>query len=62
VGGYPVPLVVAGVDLARIGQLRVGDRIRLRHLSPDQARVERLAADARFEQARAALTVMRSVW
>lgn len=26
-GGYPVPLVVAGVDVPRLGQLRPGDRV-----------------------------------
>jgi antagonist of KipI len=62
VGGYPVPLVVARVDLPRLGQLRGGDRVRLRHVRPEEARAEWLAADAMFEQARAALAVMRSVW
>jgi len=62
VGGYPVPLVVAGVDLPRLGQLRPGDLVRFRHLSAASARAELLAADEALERSRAALAVMRSVW
>lgn len=29
-GGYPTPLIVASVDLPRLGQLRPGDRVRFR--------------------------------
>lgn len=37
-GGYPTPLVVASVDLPRLGQLRPGDRVWLRVVSPEEAR------------------------
>jgi antagonist of KipI len=36
-GGYPTPLVVAGVDLPRLGQLRPGDRVWLRTVTPGEA-------------------------
>ena len=62
VGGYPVPLVVAHVDLPRMGQLRPGDRVRFRHVEAAQARADLLAADAALDQARGALAVMRSIW
>jgi antagonist of KipI len=62
VGGYPVPLVVARVDLPRLGQLRPGDRIRFHHVSLPDARADLLAAESALAQARANLTVQRSVW
>ncbi|MET0771874.1 MAG: biotin-dependent carboxyltransferase family protein, partial [Candidatus Limnocylindrales bacterium] len=62
VGGYPVPLVVARVDLPRLGQLRPGDHVRFRHVEPSRARADLAAADAALGRARAALAVMRSVW
>jgi len=62
VGGYPVPLVVAGVDLPRVGQLRTGDRIRFHHADTTTARAALMTADRALDQARAALAVMRSVW
>jgi antagonist of KipI len=62
VGGYPVPLVVASVDLPRVGQLRPGDRVRFRHLARAEARAELLAADRALGHARASLAVARSVW
>lgn len=36
-GGYPTPLVVATVDLPRLGQLRPGDRVWLRVVTPGEA-------------------------
>jgi biotin-dependent carboxylase-like uncharacterized protein len=62
VGGYPVPVVVTRVDLPRLGQLRPGDRVRLRHVAPSVARGRMLAAAAALDEARATLAVMRSVW
>ncbi|MEZ4597736.1 MAG: hypothetical protein R3C32_13490 [Chloroflexota bacterium] len=62
VGGYPVPLVVARIDLPRLGQLRPGDRVRFRWVTPGWARTACLAADDALERARASLAVMRSVW
>jgi antagonist of KipI len=62
VGGYPVPLVVATVDLPRLGQLRPGDRVRFRRLELPQAREAHLAAETALREARDALAVMRSVW
>jgi antagonist of KipI len=62
VGGYPVPLVVAGADLPMLGQLRPGDHVRFHHLDMAQARGRILAGDAALAQARAALAIMRSVW
>lgn len=37
-GGYPTPLALASVDLPRLGQLRPGDRVWLRVVSPEEAR------------------------
>ncbi len=37
VGGYPVPLVVASVDLPRLAQLRPGDRLRFEGITHDDA-------------------------
>ncbi len=37
VGGYPVPLVVASVDLPRLAQLRPGDRLRFEGITLDDA-------------------------
>ncbi|WP_019587768.1 biotin-dependent carboxyltransferase family protein [Deinococcus apachensis] len=37
-GGYATPLVVASVDLPRLGQLRPGDRVWLRGVSLEEAR------------------------
>ncbi|CAN5751171.1 biotin-dependent carboxyltransferase family protein [soil metagenome] len=37
VGGYPVPLVVASVDLPRLAQLRPGDRLRFEGTTHDDA-------------------------
>jgi biotin-dependent carboxylase-like uncharacterized protein len=62
VGGYPVPLVVARADLPRLGQLRPGDLVRFRSVTPATARSAWLAADAALARAGAALVVMRSVW
>jgi allophanate hydrolase subunit 2 len=62
VGGYPVPLVVTNADLPRIGQLRPGDRIRFHHVSLQEARADLLAVESALAQARASLTVQRSVW
>ena len=62
VGGYPVPLVVTRADLPRLGQLRPGDGVRLRYVSPAEARAALLESDAAVAHARATLAVMRSVW
>lgn len=37
VGGYPVPLVVAAVDLPRLAQLRPGDQLRFEGITLDEA-------------------------
>ena len=37
VGGYPVPLVVASVDLPRLAQLRPGDLLRFEGITLDEA-------------------------
>ncbi len=37
VGGYPVPLVVAAVDLPRLAQLRPGDLLRFEGITLDEA-------------------------
>ncbi len=37
-GGYPVPLVVAEVDVPRLGQLRPGDSVAFRVVTPEAAR------------------------
>jgi biotin-dependent carboxylase-like uncharacterized protein len=62
VGGYPVPLVVIGAHLPRLGQAGPGDRVRLRRVDQLQAHAERSAADAALAEARARLSVLRSVW
>lgn len=46
-GGYPVPAVVIGADVGRVGRMRPGDELRFAEVSLDEARVAlRLAADA----------------
>lgn len=55
------PLVVARADLPRLGQLRHGDRVRLRALAPTGAVAARTGAARELDRARSALAVMRSV-
>ncbi|SMB95149.1 biotin-dependent carboxyltransferase family protein [Deinococcus hopiensis] len=54
-GGYPTPVVVASVDLPRLGQLRAGDRVRLRAVDLDEARTALREQERALWQAEAAL-------
>lgn len=54
-GGYPAPLVVIRADLPRLGQLRPGDRVFLRVVSPTQARAALLAHEGALRSAEAGL-------
>lgn len=45
VGGYPVPAVVIGADLPRLGQLGAGDGVRFREVGLGQARVALLGLE-----------------
>ncbi|MDQ3448309.1 MAG: biotin-dependent carboxyltransferase family protein [Chloroflexota bacterium] len=51
VGGYPVPLVVAWVDLPRVAQLRPGDRLRFEGITLDDANRLGLAERQEFRDA-----------
>lgn len=44
-GGYPVPLVVAGVDVPRLGQLRPGDRVGFQVVTLEAARAALVAQE-----------------
>jgi len=54
-GGYPTPLIVAGVDLPRLGQLRPGDRVRWREVGCKEAHAALKARERALRQAEAAL-------
>lgn len=54
-GGYPAPLVVIRADLPRLGQLRPGDRVWLRVVTPAQARAALLAHERPLRWAEAGL-------
>jgi antagonist of KipI len=54
-GGYPVAAVVARADHPRLGQLRPGDTVGFRIVTPDEARAAWLEQDAALGRGAAAL-------
>ncbi|MFC4426892.1 biotin-dependent carboxyltransferase family protein [Deinococcus navajonensis] len=54
-GGYPAPLVVARVDLPRLGQLRPGDQLHFVLVNAAQAQAALRAREAALHQAATAL-------